>query len=105
MTGAMKLQSDDGPRSSLSIGPGSHDAMGSRRSSLGDLPKGSGSSPGTLREIAGRRSEDSSQECRRLPDRREYFRRLTRPGPTGKLPVRLSHPGRLVNHPYLDFRI
>ncbi|RWV78286.1 hypothetical protein BHE74_00012940 [Ensete ventricosum] len=30
MTGAMKLQPDDGPRSSLGIGPGSDDAVGSR---------------------------------------------------------------------------
>ncbi|RWW39597.1 hypothetical protein BHE74_00055062 [Ensete ventricosum] len=37
-------------------------------SSLGDSPKGSGSSLGTYREIAGRRPYDSSQECRRLPD-------------------------------------
>ncbi|RWW06554.1 hypothetical protein BHE74_00023936 [Ensete ventricosum] len=67
----MKLQPDNGPRSSLGIGPGSDDAMGSHRSSLGDSPKGSGSSLGTHREIAGRRPEDSLQECRRLPDWRE----------------------------------
>ncbi|RRT31951.1 hypothetical protein B296_00057457 [Ensete ventricosum] len=30
MTGAMKLQPDDGPRSSLGIGPGSDDAVGYR---------------------------------------------------------------------------
>ncbi|RZS03979.1 hypothetical protein BHM03_00034244 [Ensete ventricosum] len=41
------------------------------RSSLGDSPKGSGSSLGTRREIAERRPEDSSQECRRLLDWRE----------------------------------
>ncbi|RWW46937.1 hypothetical protein BHE74_00047115 [Ensete ventricosum] len=87
MTVAMKLQSDDGPRSSFSIGLGSHDAMGSHRSLLGDSSKGSGSSLGTPREIAGRRPEDSPQERRRLPDWREYFRRLTRLGPAGKLPV------------------
>ncbi|RRT34554.1 hypothetical protein B296_00041904 [Ensete ventricosum] len=67
----LKLQSDDGPRSSLGIGPGSDDAVGSCRSSLGDLPKGSGSSLGTRREIVGRRPEDSPQECRRLLDWRE----------------------------------
>ncbi|RWW40676.1 hypothetical protein BHE74_00053887, partial [Ensete ventricosum] len=68
----MKLQPDDGPRSSLGIGPGSDDAVGSRRSSLGDSSKGSGSSLGTRREIAGRRPEDSPQECRRLSDWREF---------------------------------
>ncbi|RWW18900.1 hypothetical protein BHE74_00045199 [Ensete ventricosum] len=67
-TGAMKLQPDDGPRSSLGIGPSSDDVVGSRRSSLGDSQKGSGSSLGTHREIAGRRPEDSRQECRRLTD-------------------------------------
>ncbi|RWV89824.1 hypothetical protein GW17_00048010 [Ensete ventricosum] len=86
----MELQPDDGPRSSLGIGPGSDDAVGSRRSLLGDSPKGSGSSLGTHREIARRRSKDSPQECRRLPDWREYFWWLT-------------HPGWRVNHPYLDF--
>ncbi|RWV93988.1 hypothetical protein GW17_00043514, partial [Ensete ventricosum] len=68
MTGAMKLQPDDGPRSSLGIGPGLDDAVGSHRRSLGDSPKGSRSSMGTRREIAGRRPQDSTQECRRLPD-------------------------------------
>ncbi|RWV86710.1 hypothetical protein GW17_00051362 [Ensete ventricosum] len=71
MTGAMKLKPDDGPRSSLGIGPGSDDAVGSRRSSLGDSPKGSGSSLETCQEIVGRRPEDSPQEYRRLPDWRE----------------------------------
>ncbi|RZS14209.1 hypothetical protein BHM03_00045876 [Ensete ventricosum] len=64
----MELQPDDGLRSSLGIGPGSDDAVGSHRSSLGDSSKGSGSSLGTRREITGRRPEDSPQECRRLPD-------------------------------------
>ncbi|RRT35046.1 hypothetical protein B296_00053200 [Ensete ventricosum] len=71
MTGAIELQSDDGPRSSLGIGPGSDDVVRSRRSSLGDLPKGLGSSLETCKEIAGIRPEDSSQECRRLLDWRE----------------------------------
>ncbi|RWW39071.1 hypothetical protein BHE74_00055632, partial [Ensete ventricosum] len=39
MTGAIELQLDDGPRSSFSIEPGSDDAVGSHRSSLGDSPK------------------------------------------------------------------
>ncbi|RWV84895.1 hypothetical protein GW17_00053358 [Ensete ventricosum] len=64
----MKLQPDVGPRSSLGIGPGSDDAVGSRRSSLGDSPKGSGSLLGTRWEITKRRLGDSPQECRRLPD-------------------------------------
>ncbi|RWW01204.1 hypothetical protein GW17_00035772 [Ensete ventricosum] len=46
----MELQLDDGPRSSLGIGPGSDDVVGSRRRSLGDSPKGSGSSVGTRRK-------------------------------------------------------
>ncbi|RWV85772.1 hypothetical protein GW17_00052411 [Ensete ventricosum] len=62
------LQPDDGPRSSLGIELGSDDVVGSHRSSLGDLPKGSGSSLGTHRKITVRRPEDSPQECRRLPD-------------------------------------
>ncbi|RWV81808.1 hypothetical protein BHE74_00052468 [Ensete ventricosum] len=49
----------------------SDDVVGSRRSSLGDLPKGLGSSLETCKEIAGIRPEDSSQECRRLLDWRE----------------------------------
>ncbi|RRT57301.1 hypothetical protein B296_00002871, partial [Ensete ventricosum] len=72
MTGAMKLQPDDGLRSSLGIGPSSDDAVGSRRSSLGDSPKESGSSLGTRREIT-RRMEDSLQEYQRLPDWWERF--------------------------------
>ncbi|RRT46506.1 hypothetical protein B296_00014378, partial [Ensete ventricosum] len=68
MTGAMELQPDDGLRSSLGTRPGLNDVVGSRQSSLGDSPKGSGSSLGTRREIAGRRPKDSPQECRRLSD-------------------------------------
>ncbi|RWV79336.1 hypothetical protein GW17_00059546 [Ensete ventricosum] len=37
-------------------------------SSLGDSPKGSGSSLGARWEIIGRRLDDLAQECRRLPD-------------------------------------
>ncbi|RWW38552.1 hypothetical protein BHE74_00056208 [Ensete ventricosum] len=48
-----------------------NDVVGSRRSSLGDSPKGSRSSLGTRREIIGRRPEDSPQECQRLPDWRD----------------------------------
>ncbi|RZS05497.1 hypothetical protein BHM03_00036032 [Ensete ventricosum] len=64
MIGAMKLQPDDGPRSSLCIGPG-------YKRCNGISPKGLGSSLGTRWEIAGRTPEDSPQECRTLPDRRE----------------------------------
>ncbi|RRT66970.1 hypothetical protein B296_00004059 [Ensete ventricosum] len=81
MTGEVELQPDDGPRLSLGIGPGSDDAVRSRRSSLGDPPKGSGSSLGTHREITERRPEDSLQECRRLSnwwDERRVYRH--RPG-------------------------
>ncbi|RRT32234.1 hypothetical protein B296_00051595 [Ensete ventricosum] len=41
------------------------------RDSLGDSSKGSGSSLGTRREIAGRRPDDSPQEYRRLSDWRQ----------------------------------
>ncbi|RZR90277.1 hypothetical protein BHM03_00018130 [Ensete ventricosum] len=41
-------------------------------SSLGDSPKGSGSSLGTCQEIAERKQKDSSKEYRRLPDWREF---------------------------------
>ncbi|RRT54642.1 hypothetical protein B296_00033214 [Ensete ventricosum] len=68
MIGAMKLQPDDEPRSSLGIRPSSDDAVGSRRHSLGDSLKGSRSSLGTRREIGERRPEDSAEECRRLLD-------------------------------------
>ncbi|RZR84767.1 hypothetical protein BHM03_00011646 [Ensete ventricosum] len=70
----MELQPDDGLRSSIGIRPGLDDTMRSHQSSLGDSPKGSGSSLGTCREIAERRPEDSPQEYVRLPDWREYFR-------------------------------
>ncbi|RWW32346.1 hypothetical protein GW17_00002982 [Ensete ventricosum] len=68
MTGAMKLQPDDEPRSSLGIRSSSDDAVGSRRHSLGDSLKGLRSSLGTRREIGERRPEDSAQEYRRLLD-------------------------------------
>ncbi|RRT50605.1 hypothetical protein B296_00020356 [Ensete ventricosum] len=46
----------------------SDEVVGSRRSSLGDSPKGSRSSLGTRREIARRSPKDLPQECRRLLD-------------------------------------
>ncbi|RZS15151.1 hypothetical protein BHM03_00046991, partial [Ensete ventricosum] len=64
----MKLQPDNGPRSSLGIGLGSDDTVGSRRSSLGDSLKELGSSLGTRWEIIRRRPKDSPQERRRLPN-------------------------------------
>ncbi|RRT63665.1 hypothetical protein B296_00025436 [Ensete ventricosum] len=39
----------------------------------GDTLKGSGSSLGTRQEIAERRPDDSPQECRRLPDWRDWY--------------------------------
>ncbi|RZS03848.1 hypothetical protein BHM03_00034072 [Ensete ventricosum] len=47
----MELQPDNESRSSLRIEPGSDDAVGFARSSLGDSSKGLGSSLGTRREI------------------------------------------------------
>ncbi|RRT31656.1 hypothetical protein B296_00054734 [Ensete ventricosum] len=43
------------------------------RDSLGDSPKGSRSSLGTRWEIVQKRSKESSQEYRRLPDWREVW--------------------------------
>ncbi|RRT34998.1 hypothetical protein B296_00031741 [Ensete ventricosum] len=88
MIGAMKLQPDDGPRSSLCIGPG-------YKRCNGISPKGLGSSLGTRWEIAGRTPEDSPQECRTLPDRREQ--RVNCPGRW------VNRSGRWVNRPYPDF--
>ncbi|RRT80567.1 hypothetical protein B296_00008866 [Ensete ventricosum] len=60
MTGAIELQQDDGSRSILGIGPGSDEGIEKLAgNTLGD-PK--------------RRLEDSSQECRRLLDWREWFK-------------------------------
>ncbi|RZS28915.1 hypothetical protein BHM03_00062569 [Ensete ventricosum] len=67
-------------------------------SSLGDSPKGSGSSLGARPKITGRRPYDLPQECWRLPDWWKlgislslwYFQRLT-------------CPGQRVNRPYPNF--
>ncbi|RRT31995.1 hypothetical protein B296_00057367 [Ensete ventricosum] len=49
-TGAIELQPDDGPRSSLGIGPGSDDAMGPRREFarrfVEEIEKLAGNTPG-----------------------------------------------------------
>ncbi|RWW58226.1 hypothetical protein BHE74_00034930 [Ensete ventricosum] len=68
---AEKLAGTDGLRSSLGIGLGLDNAVGSHRSSLGDSLKGLRSSLGTRREIARRRPEDLPQEYRRPSDWRE----------------------------------
>ncbi|RRT34101.1 hypothetical protein B296_00054889 [Ensete ventricosum] len=65
MIGAIELQPDDGPRSSLGIGPGSEDVVGSRRHSLGDSPKGSGSSLGTR---TGDHRKKTERLATRLPE-------------------------------------
>ncbi|RWW20037.1 hypothetical protein GW17_00015872 [Ensete ventricosum] len=60
--------------------------------SLGDLPKRSRSLLGSCREITGRRPDDLSQECWRLPDWRKLglslslwgSRRGNRPSPSRK---------------------
>ncbi|RWV83089.1 hypothetical protein GW17_00055352 [Ensete ventricosum] len=71
MTGAMTLQPDDGPRSSLSIGPGFGRCSGISSKFTRRFTKGIGKLAGTRREITGRRSDDLPQECWRLPDWRE----------------------------------
>ncbi|RRT73084.1 hypothetical protein B296_00017727 [Ensete ventricosum] len=61
-------------------------------SSLGDSPKGSGSSLGARQKITRRRPDNLPQECWRLPDWQKlglslslwYFRQLTRLGSVGK---------------------
>ncbi|RZS26314.1 hypothetical protein BHM03_00059638 [Ensete ventricosum] len=54
MTGAMKLQPDDGPRSSLGIRPGSNNVVGPRREFARRFTEDIGSLLGTHREIARR---------------------------------------------------
>ncbi|RWW66138.1 hypothetical protein BHE74_00026514 [Ensete ventricosum] len=70
----------------------------------GDTPKGSGSSLGTRQEIAERRSDDSPQECRRLPDWRDE-QRLDRSYPGNRAAAngchRVNRPGRRLNRLYL----
>ncbi|RRT80534.1 hypothetical protein B296_00023595 [Ensete ventricosum] len=58
MIGVMELQPDDGPRSSLGIGLGSDDVVGSRRSSLERFAEGIGklawNTPGDRQKKIGR---------------------------------------------------
>ncbi|RWV80474.1 hypothetical protein GW17_00058256 [Ensete ventricosum] len=75
MTGAMKLQPDDGPRSSLGIGSGLDDLIGSRREFTRRFTEG-------IRKLAGNT----------LVDRRKKTRRLTAriPKATGLVGVELN---------------
>ncbi|RRT56692.1 hypothetical protein B296_00029066 [Ensete ventricosum] len=89
MTGAMKLQPDDGPRSSLSIGPG--------------FRRCSGISPEFAMRFAegiGKLARNMSGDCRkknigltaRMPEVAglagvKYFRQLTHLELAGKLPI------------------
>ncbi|RWV86933.1 hypothetical protein BHE74_00000763 [Ensete ventricosum] len=57
MTPGSSLEEDDSPED--------------YQDSLGDSPKGSGSSLGIRREIVGRRPKDLPHECRRLPEWRD----------------------------------
>ncbi|RRT33178.1 hypothetical protein B296_00038566, partial [Ensete ventricosum] len=61
----VQLEPDNGPRSSLSIGPGSDDVVGFTGSSPRDSPKGLGSSIGTCWEKT-RRLAASMPEITRL---------------------------------------
>ncbi|RRT61009.1 hypothetical protein B296_00035021 [Ensete ventricosum] len=67
----MKLQPDNGPRSSLGIGLGLDDAVGPRREFTRRFAKGirklAGSTPGDHWKKTG----DLPQECWRLPDWRK----------------------------------
>ncbi|RRT48058.1 hypothetical protein B296_00025143 [Ensete ventricosum] len=67
----MKLQPDNGPRSSLGIGPGLDDVVGPRRKFARRFTEGIGKLARNTWEITGRRPENSPQECRRLPVWRE----------------------------------
>ncbi|RZS15254.1 hypothetical protein BHM03_00047067 [Ensete ventricosum] len=69
MIGAMKLQPDDGLRSSLGIGPGLDDAMRPRREFARRFAKGIG-------KLAGSTSGDSWKKTRRLTARMPEVVRL-----------------------------
>ncbi|RRT42968.1 hypothetical protein B296_00043405 [Ensete ventricosum] len=49
MTGSIELQPDNGPRSSLGIGPGSDDAVGSRREFARKFVEGIGKLAGNMK--------------------------------------------------------
>ncbi|RWW02495.1 hypothetical protein GW17_00034414 [Ensete ventricosum] len=66
------------------------------RDSLGDSPKGLGSSLGTHRDITGRRLEDSPQECQRLPDWREESKEETDDGLSRVGPLRVVGKARHI---------
>ncbi|RWV78822.1 hypothetical protein GW17_00060142 [Ensete ventricosum] len=55
----MKLQPDDGPRSNLSIGPGSNDTVGFRREFARRFTEGIG-------KLAGNKPEDYWEKTRSL---------------------------------------
>ncbi|RWV80647.1 hypothetical protein GW17_00058044 [Ensete ventricosum] len=110
MTGAMELQPDDGPRSSLSIGSGFGRCSGISPKFARRFAEG-------IRKLAGNMSGDRRKKTRRLTARMSkaarltgvelnwltrglvnisstaqtqgsgYFGRLTCPGPMGKSPV------------------
>ncbi|RRT60275.1 hypothetical protein B296_00012875, partial [Ensete ventricosum] len=71
MTGAMELQLDDGPRSSLSIGPGFERCSGISPKFARRFAEGIEKLAGNTLGDRGRRLEDSPQEYRRLPNWRE----------------------------------
>ncbi|RWW02385.1 hypothetical protein BHE74_00041622 [Ensete ventricosum] len=71
MIGSMELQPDNGPRSSLDIGPGSDDAVGSCREFVRRFAEGIGKLAGNMKEDHREKPEDLPQECQRLPNWRK----------------------------------
>ncbi|RRT60002.1 hypothetical protein B296_00004019 [Ensete ventricosum] len=63
-----KIAGNNGPRSSLGIGPSLDDAVGFRREFARRFTEGIEKLLGTRQEITGRRPKDLLQVCRRLPD-------------------------------------
>ncbi|RWV90118.1 hypothetical protein GW17_00047701 [Ensete ventricosum] len=72
MTGAIELQSDNGPKSSLGIGPGSDDVVGPHREFARRFAKGIG-------KLAGNTQRDRQKKTERLAVRMLKAARLAGP--------------------------
>ncbi|RRT35643.1 hypothetical protein B296_00032622 [Ensete ventricosum] len=82
MTGAIELQPDDGPRSSLGIGPGSDDAMGPRQEFARRFTEG-------IRKLAGNTLGDRRKKTIGLVARMSEATDFTRVGTTSYSPPSL----------------
>ncbi|RWV95558.1 hypothetical protein GW17_00041807 [Ensete ventricosum] len=67
----MKLQRDNGPISSLGIGPSLDNEVGPHREFARRFAEGIRKLARARNEITERRSDDLPQECQRLPDLRK----------------------------------